>query len=69
MGWSNDAFIPRKEERAGGGSVTRASTVGPKPSVWPAGERAVGCKKCAAQNKQGGAAYFISLLREVARAG
>lgn len=49
--------------------MTRASTVGPKPSVWPAGERAVGCKKCAAQNKQGGAAYFISLLREVARAG
>lgn len=54
MGWGDDAFIPRKEERAGGGSVTRASTVGTKPSLWPAGKRAVGCKKCAAQNKAGG---------------
>lgn len=34
--------------------MTRASTVGPKPSLWPAGKRAVGCKKCAAQNKAGG---------------
>lgn len=54
MGWSDDAFIPRKEERAGEGSVTRASTVGPEPSPWPASKRAVGCKKCAAQSKQGG---------------